>query len=107
MTPNRLLTKIGYLARVRESLHHVTADLQTEAHSMSAAQKKPTTEPCADCRKLLAENPYSPPYFNLRNLRTQHFRASFDEADAGYYRCQSCGEEWLRHTGSCGFGWIL
>ena len=60
---------------------------------------------CGDCEQHVGANRDMRPHGNL--LRTGSMLVSYvvGTVEEQYYRCDSCGREWLNETGLLGLGW--
>jgi hypothetical protein len=61
---------------------------------------------CQDCKKLVGAGRYAEPHEKLEYVSDKQVSSMLGRADETYYRCRTCGHEWLHETGSYGMGWM-
>jgi hypothetical protein len=66
----------------------------------------PSEEMCEECRKQVGAGRGAVPHARLVLTSERRVSSIMGAADEAYYRCTSCGHQWLHETGSCGLGWV-
>ncbi len=72
----------------------------------NAGSQGPDAEMCEECRNLVGAGRRAGPHGRLVLTSERRVPSIMGAADEAYYRCASCGHEWLHETGSCGLGWV-
>ncbi len=61
---------------------------------------------CDDCQRLVGAGRRTGPHSKLVFTDGKKVSSMMGAADEAYFRCKTCGQEWLHETGSCGMGWV-
>jgi hypothetical protein len=62
---------------------------------------------CPACEAQRSKGKYAPPHEQLRTVgEPRRFSSAMGAADEKYYKCETCGHDWLHETGSAGMGWV-
>lgn len=61
---------------------------------------------CEPCKLLVGAHRHTKGHDRLAYTDGKMFSSAMGPADESYYVCRTCGQRWLKETGSYGMGWV-